>query len=326
MTFIDDENVRYQYGFSVTTEKVINEWLVAYPKGLPQTWFERSLILENESDYAWNFGRNLKGQNTQISDLCRSDVLFLSIAAKLNHKQLNKVFRWFQKNIRVLDINDMLPILSYHFAELARESKKLQAEICKYLEVADIGISGFDVFEETTTSEDFPDDVSSEMAQFFKNKKRLKLSMHHPINDGKNVSLPWEVESKGTQHFFGLSIPLSDVLKNGWTLFVDELDSSLHPNLVRFIIELFHNSKTNPKGAQIIFNTHDTTIMDNELFRRDQIWFVEKNRQNSSHLYSLLDYSPRKEENLSKYYLQGRYGAIPFLGEWKWGSEEDART
>jgi uncharacterized protein len=119
---------------------------------------------------------------------------------------------------------------------------------------------------------------------------------------------------------------LYDVLENGWTLFVDELDASLHPLLVRYIVELFHNRKINPKGAQLIFNTHDTTLMDGSLFRRDQIWFVEKDRQGCSHLYPLLDYSPRKDEALAKGYLLGRYGAIPFLSEPQWGEPQHAEA
>ena len=96
---------------------------------------------------------------------------------------------------------------------------------------------------------------------------------------------------------------------------MDELDASLHPLLVRYLVEMFHNPQINPKGAQLIFNTHDTTLMDCNLFRRDQVWFVEKDRQGCSHLYPLLDYSPRRDEALTKGYLLCRYGAIPFLGE-----------
>jgi len=100
----------------------------------------------------------------------------------------------------------------------------------------------------------------------------------------------------------------------GYTLVVDEIDSSLHPSLVRALIEMFHNPELNRKGAQLIFNTHDTTQLDQTLFRRDQIWFVEKDDAGASHIYPLLEFRPRKGEALEKGYLQGRYGAIPFIG------------
>ena len=150
--------------------------------------------------------------------------------------------------------------------------------------------------------------------------------MRHPVGSEGEVALPLEEESSGTQRLFALSGPLADVLENGWTLFVDELDASLHPLLVRYLVELFHNPQINPKGAQLIFNTHDTTLMDCCLFRRDQIWFVEKDRLGCSHLYPLLDYSPRKDEALAKGYLLGRYGAIPFLGEPQWGETQHAEA
>jgi uncharacterized protein len=142
--------------------------------------------------------------------------------------------------------------------------------------------------------------------------------MHHPLREGNEVRFPVKEESYGTQRFFALSCPLLEALENGRTLFVDELDASLHPLLLRHLIELFHNPQTNPKGAQLIFNTHDTTLLDGSLFRRDQIWFMEKDREGCSHLYSLLDFSPRQGEALAKGYLIGRYGAIPFLSDAQW--------
>jgi len=190
------------------------------------------------------------------------------------------------------------------------------------LEIADFGISGFDVREETYTEKDLPDDMPIELRKQLVNQKHIDVFMQHQVKENITISFPIEEESSGTQRFFALSGPLNEVLKNGWTLFIDELDASLHPLLVRYLISLFHNPVSNPKGAQLIFNTHDTTLMDCCLFRRDQIWFVEKDNNGCSHLYPLLDFSPRKDEALAKGYLMGRYGAIPFLGEPNWAKEE----
>ena len=112
---------------------------------------------------------------------------------------------------------------------------------------------------------------------------------------------------------FALAGPLLDVLESGAVFIIDELNSSLHPKLVRHLILYFNNPKINKNGAQLIFTTHDTSILDQELFRRDQIWFVEKDKHNATRLYPLTDFHPRKDEVLDKGYLQGRYGAVPFL-------------
>jgi hypothetical protein len=324
ITFIDSENVRYQYGFHVNAKQITREWLVAHPKGLPQTWFERDYV--NGADPTWYFGRNLKGKNSQVAELTRPDVLFLSNAAKLNHQQLGHVFEWFQKSLRVIGADELSPYLSTYSAARAKHDEQAQERIRRLLAVADFGISDFEVREETYTEKDLPEDMPTELRSKLVNKKRLDVYMRHPVGTGNEVTLPLGEESNGTQRLFALSGPLADVLENGWTLFVDELDASLHPLLVRYLVELFHNQKINPKGAQLIFNTHDTTLMDCCLFRRDQIWFIEKDRQGCSHLYPLLDYSPRKDEALAKGYLLGRYGAIPFLGEPQWGELQHAET
>lgn len=324
LTFIDSRDVRYQYGFHVTTSQVVREWMVAYPKGLPQTWFEREHPLGKEPE--WYFGRNLKGRNSQVAELTRPDVLFLSNAAKFNHRQLTYVLTWFKKSLRVIDAEEAKVTLSLFSAVKAKEDEQTRVGIQTLLKVADFGISDFDIQERTITDKDFPEEMPIELRSQFVNKKTLDIFMHHPVTGVGKVSLPIKEESSGTQRFFALSGPLYDVLENGWTLFVDELDSSLHPLLVRYIVELFHNPQINPKGAQLIFNTHDTTLMDGSLFRRDQIWFVEKDRQGCSHLYPLLDYSPRKDEALAKGYLLGRYGAIPFLSEPQWGEAQHAEA
>lgn len=324
ITFIDEKKGRYQYGFHVTTKHVVREWLVAYPKGLPQTWFEREHGDGGEPN--WFFGRNLKGKNSQVAELTRSDVLFLSNAAKLNHRQLGRVLEWFQRSLRVIGADELSPYLSTYSAARAKQDEQAQERIRRLLAVADFGISDFEVREETYAEKDLPEDMSANLRNQLVNKKRLDVYMRHPVGSGREVAFPLEEESNGTQRLFALSGPLADVLENGWTLFVDELDASLHSLLVRYLVELFHNPQVNPKGAQLIFNTHDTTSMDCCLFRRDQIWFVEKDCQGCSHLYPLLDYSPRKDEALAKGYLSGRYGAIPFLSEPKWGKPQHAEA
>jgi hypothetical protein len=130
-----------------------------------------------------------------------------------------------------------------------------------------------------------------------------------------SASFELHEESQGTQRLYALAAPVLDVLKHGRLLIVDELDSSLHPLLVRRLVRMFHQPELNPHGAQLLFTTHDTSLLDRTLFRRDQIWFTEKDRDQATHLYPLTDFSPRESEAWEKGYLIGRYGAVPFFNE-----------
>jgi Predicted ATPases len=121
-------------------------------------------------------------------------------------------------------------------------------------------------------------------------------------------------ESTGTQKLFAFAGPWLDTLKNGYVLFVDELHDNLHPKLVQYLVELFHDAKTNPRNAQLFFTTHETSILNQSVFRRDQVWFCEKDERSATQLFPLTDFSPRKNrDNLEAAYLSGRYGAVPFI-------------
>ena len=147
--------------------------------------------------------------------------------------------------------------------------------------------------------------------------ERIDLTLFHLGQDkGHLFELDFNEESDGTQRFFRLAGPWLDVLQEGRILCVDELNAHLHPLLVQYLVEMFHNQEKNPNNAQLIFTTHETSILNQELFRRDQIWFTEKDEYNATTLYPLTDFRPRKGvENLERGYLQGRYGALPYFHE-----------
>ena len=145
-------------------------------------------------------------------------------------------------------------------------------------------------------------------------EKKLVVSLTHKGSGRRDVPFGLENESDGTVAFYGLLGPLVHFVGSGGTLCVDELDASLHPLLALGVLHYFSNPKWNPHGAQIIFTTHDTNILDRASLRRDQIWFTEKDAEGGTHLYPLTDFKPRKNENLERGYLQGRYGAVPFIG------------
>lgn len=147
------------------------------------------------------------------------------------------------------------------------------------------------------------------------------IKLQHLCDDAAEpVSLSFKSESLGTRALLALSGPVLQALRSGSVLMVDEIDTSLHPRLVTEIIRLFQNSETNPKNAQIIFSSHDTSLLgnligDEPILERDQVWFVEKDRRGASSIYALTDFTPRRLENLERGYLQGRYGAVPFLDQ-----------
>lgn len=155
-----------------------------------------------------------------------------------------------------------------------------------------------------------------------KSKGIVKVELLHRVANNKIKSLPLELESNGTRKMIYLFDYLIYALKNGMTLFIDDLDTKLHPLLTRYIINLFHNKEINISNAQLIYTTHDITNLNKETFRRDEIWFTEKDNDGVSEIYSLSDYKIdnvkiRNDATFNKDYLTGRYGAIPELKQFK---------
>jgi len=318
----EEADVRYHYAVAATATRVISEWLVAYPQGRPQRWFER-IYDASKKTYDWWFGPSFKGNRNQRElwqTSTRSNALFLSTAVKLNNEQLKPAFLWLtQKLIIILPGKvDFNPTLS---VDLLR-SDSGRARVMKFLQSADIGIDRLELQE----SDGFPpappgialDQWLTMLSQMPPGTpaqvKWAKVVAWHTRSDGNAVPFEMQDESDGTRKLFEFIGGWIKALDIGATLCVDEIDRSLHPHLTHLLVQLFRND-TNPKHGQLIFTTHDTTLLDSELLRRDQIWFAEKNKERATTIYPMLDYSPRKNENLERGYLLGRYGAIPFVGD-----------
>ena len=306
------DGVRYQYGFSATEDKIFEEWLFAYPKGRAQKWFERHWDSET-NQYQWQFSSSFTGTKQVWQNATRDNSLFLSTAVQLNSHQLKPVFDWFKNTLRFSSIGGFDPDYS---ASLCLQNKK--EDILKFLHAADLNINDIRVETEDFTPAALPTDMPELLREIIinnmKNEKMLNIQTVHMDNQGNHIEFDLEEESDGTQKFFAFAGPWIDVLTNGYILFVDELHDNLHPKLVQFLVELFHNKETNPKNAQLIFTTHETSILNQDVFRRDQIWFCERNKEQESVVYPLSDFSPKKgKENLEVAYLSGRYGALPFI-------------
>lgn len=317
VTFLHEE-VRYQYGFIVSRYDVHEEWLVAYPEKRAQRWFER---YAGEETY---FGPGLKGNRRQLESLTRSNALFLSVGAKFNHPQLTNVFRWFRIHWRELGHPQKHEPFSKTFtAQRCKNDRQIGQKVANFLHQADLGIEGLKVESHALTDRELPDAMTEEikrsvMEQIGDARVFDVYTTHRLVNTKEKVEFLLSDESDGTQRMFAMAGPILDVLKNGYTLFVDELDTSLHPMLARKLLEIFHDPKLNTKGAQLVFTTHDTSLLDQSLMRRDQIWFTEKDDKAATNLYSLLEFKPRKGvEALQKGYFVGRYGALPAFGEFE---------
>ena len=309
------EGVRYQYGFAATKERVTNEWLIAYPEGRSQRWFERTFQSES-NDYKWYFGSRFIGRKKQWQEMTRNNALFLSTAIQWNSEQLKPVFTWFH-NLFIIGHGTLLDPGCSVKACLDDEKKK---RILAFMNEADITISDISMEAKDFSMEDLPSDMPDEMKEDIRRsmegKKMMRVGFLHPVAGGDSpVSLPLDEESDGTRKLFAYAGPWPDILTKGRIIFADELDTSLHPKIMRYLLSMFHNSKTNQANGQLIFTTHDTSLLDQDLVRRDQFWFVEKDQANASRLYPLTDFKPRTGEALQKAYLNGRYGALPYTRE-----------
>jgi len=318
------DGVRFQYGFVASDECFLEEWLYAWPKGHKQTWFERD-------SNSYKYGENFKGENKLIEDVTRPNALFLSAAVQHNHPQLQPIFSWFRSlhpiNLSVegyslphirSTISDYYQLIDVVILEQQvrslSDTERSWTPLLEYFRVilknADVGIIDFRVEEEK------PDIKGPRIAPNFYLKHQ---------SESDDAWLPLKEESQGTRTLFHIAWPMARAIYEGGILLVDELERSLHPFLARKIINQFNDPETNPKNAQLIFTTHDTNLLGTMLgepaLRRDQVWLTEKNPEGETELYPLTNYKPRKAENIERGYLQGRYGAIPFVGNFSVAGE-----
>lgn len=297
--------VRYQYGFLATSAAVVDEWLYAWPQGRMQTWFERSA----SGDF--KFGDKLFGEKEVWRRSTRPNALFLSTAVTLNSTQLQPLFDWFKDHLHVAGIGGWSNSLTVECCEGRRKE-----EIVGFLRQADLAVSDVRLAEAAFSPDlmpsDMPSGVRDEIVREFSDAKLVRPQLSHEVPGGLTVELDLAEESDGTQKVFALAGPWLDALERGYVVVLDELHDQLHPALVRFLINLFHDPSRNRNGAQLIFSTHETSILNQEVFRRDQIWFCERNRELATTLFPLTDFRPRKGvENLERAYLAGRYGGVP---------------
>lgn len=295
---LGQQSVRYTYGFEVSDERVEAEWLHAYPNGHKQVWFDREADREGGREFRFP-GEGLKGAKESLVEQTRPNSLFLTVGATLNNPALSAVHRWFDENLwLVTSGEDVAQRSAYTRRQLLdpRKGVRNRERIEGLLAVADLGIVGIEL-------------DGAEAAE-------QQVRLLHRTADGAAVALDLATqESLGTHAWFAFLGPLLKVLDAGSVLLADELDSSLHPLLAAEVVRLFQDPDANPNGAQLLFTTHDATLLGTGMIGRplgrDQVWIATKSAAGETELYPLMDAAPRKEENLERGYLRGRYGGVP---------------
>ncbi len=293
----------YNYGFSVNKNGVNEEWLNYKGKSSSRSF--RRVFYRNSKENVYDYCGLSVDAKTIISNALEKEALVVSLGSKLKISVLKSIREWFMRNL-IIDFGKPLEnfIKSEELPIDFATSKRVQKKVLKYFSSFDSSIVDFDV-------EVIHEDEKSA-------KVRVD-ACHSMIGSNKKAKIPLKLESAGTLKMFALYAPLHSVLNNGGVLFIDELNARLHPLLVRAILITFVKKETNPYNAQIVFTSHDSWLMDGNVLRRDEIWFIEKNSYGISSLYSLTDFVDkngdkiRKDENYTKNYMLGKYGAIPHL-------------
>ncbi len=308
------DRVRYHYGFVFGDTRFLREWLYAFPSGHKRILFNRDAEVPSIE-----FGKHLKGRNKLIEELTRPNSLFLSAAAQSSHPQLTPVYSFFERQLTGLGAG----MNSRNIQNII--GRRNDPRLVSFLQLADTGIAGLKTKKvelDERSRKIFQTIRASLVADAVDNidivadepKPGTEVMFSHTGFEEELFELPFVQESRGTQRLSDMALAAFTALDSGGTIFIDELDTSLHTLLSLKLLSLFMDKATNPHGAQIVATTHDTNILCSGLLRRDQIWFAEKGQSGSTHLYPLTDISTRNTDNLEKGYLQGRFGAVPYLG------------
>ncbi len=318
-------NIKYRYGFEMDSHTIYSEWLFADEKGKEAKLFFRDI---DEDDYVnpnrFKEGYQFFDKKNQKIKIAKNQ-LFIWKCDQEDGEISKSILKWFY-NFNMIDGMDHQSYINFTMKKM--EDENFKNKIVELVKTADIDIDDISIEEN-----DVPLDVIEKLPMPNSLKKEIlndgglksiEINTKHKKYDsdgnviGEVIFELDKEESKGTRKFFAMSAPIIDTLQNGKILIIDELDASLHPILTRHLIQLFHDKDINSKNAQLIFATHDTNLLKPYIFRRDQIWLTEKDKYGSTDLYSLSQFKGvRAKEDFEKQYIQGKYGAIPYLGKFE---------
>lgn len=308
------EGKTFRYGFEVNVQEVVAEWLFQADDR------EEKMLFERDFD---NFTLNDFPEGQYISDKTRNNALFLSVVAQFNGKIAGKILRWFSKTLQLIS---GLQDRQYRQQTLELfKSDRYRNDIVEFIKKLDLGIADLQItyIPAFVIAENTAKYGASYGGLYPNSEIKEAVKTVHPKYDADGKETSVEIfdiekhESEGTNKLFALAGLLLDTLRTGKLLLIDELDARLHPLITRELICLFNSNETNPHNAQLIFTTHDTNLLSSKIFRKDQIWFTEKDNKGATDLYSLVEYKVGNNASFESDYIIGKYGAIPFLGDFK---------
>jgi AAA15 family ATPase/GTPase len=300
------DGTKYRYGLEATNEEIVSEWLFHVPSTKEARLFVRDRGKFTVSD-RFKEGKGLEGKT-------RKEALFLTVVASFNGEISRKISQWFLRMAVVRGLDD--PGIRDYTVKLLKLGQ-LKLDIIQLLGKLDLGISDIELGAEKPMSRTAGD--LEDFGKLFVKKPEIRTVHQIPGARGRSPSkTSFELdaqESEGTRKLFRLAGPMLVSLNLGSVLAIDELDSRLHPMATKAIVAMFNSNESNCRNAQLIFTTHDTNLLNNKIFRRDQVWFAEKNAGGATEMYSLAEFKVRNDASFEKDYIQGRYGAIPFIGD-----------
>jgi AAA15 family ATPase/GTPase len=313
--FIAENNLKYTFSIKYSANKILYEALYFYPKGIGAKLFERK-----NKDFL--YGEYFKGEKKSIENDLLENQLFISKSANNNIQYLKEAYLFFTEKLYVSTFHDIEydRSLINSFSEMMLEDNTSKTNIRKLLKAADTNILDFEISKKEKAHFKFPTNIPEDLQKEIIENFRFEVKTSHNLFDKDEIigkeSLRLEDESLGTKKLLIIGGLVLKALKNSNTIVIDELDKSLHPLLSRMLINLFHSKENNPNNSQLIFATHDSSLLDSEMFRRDQICFVDKEFKGNTIFYKLSDIKGvRKNIPFDKWYLSGRFDAIPVIND-----------
>ena len=327
--------VPYVYGFAVDDERVQSEWLYTYAKRRKKVIFERT---GDQVDFGPTTAEN-KARNKFIVGMLRPNALFVSTAAQAGHPDIKPLYDWFAHRVTFLPAAQEITTAAL-YKKLALGSPDRDT-LVDLIRAADVGIADIRVVDAGWRDRAVDAEESAAVAraqlESASGRRRLELAEHVAyydwltmLREARSLNLEFyhgramaplslEHQSEGTRAWLALVLHSRAALDTGAALVVDELDASLHPRLTTRLVRLFQSRRTNPRGAQLIFSSHDATLLGTaigeDVLQRDQVWFVDKDSEGSTTVYPLTDFHPEQGEDIERRYLGGAYGAVPVVSE-----------
>ncbi len=305
------EKVRYRYSISYNAHRICSERLLVYRTGKAQRWFERNYDESTRTENWAPFSPNFNGPREMWRKATRPKALFLTTAAQLNSEQLKPVFYWFEHCLEIIT-----PTETPDATRIATtiQDPQFKGRVLRFFRTVGIKVDDVRIADQETSAPEPGGSMRpSSMTHAPHNTGRLQVEFLYSREGWPPVWLGSEYESSGIHRLFSLIGPLLSAIEHGKFLVVDEFDSNLHPLVARFLINFVNDPSVSDHGAQLLLVSHNTTLMDLEMLRRDEIWLTELDVSHATNLSTVLRSSPRKHEHIAKGYLRGRYGAVPSI-------------